>query len=127
MPKLAEFEGGRLNVKQETESSETQAGSYEILQCSRDDAASLFPTDSLTAVHNSTNLFNEHIIKTVNIRAGKANFSRLVDEAAAAEEIMIARSGKPVARLVFPVVSGDASKVAAPRPCGCGRLDIGAR
>ncbi|MGA9867488.1 MAG: type II toxin-antitoxin system prevent-host-death family antitoxin [Acetobacteraceae bacterium] len=37
---------------------------------------------------------------TVNIRAAKTQLSRLVDDAAAGEEIIIARSGKPVARLV---------------------------
>jgi prevent-host-death family protein len=37
---------------------------------------------------------------TVNIHAAKTNLSRLVDAAAAGEEIVIARAGKPVARLV---------------------------
>ncbi|HEY5299402.1 MAG TPA: type II toxin-antitoxin system Phd/YefM family antitoxin [Acetobacteraceae bacterium] len=37
---------------------------------------------------------------TVNIHAAKTQLSRLVDDAAAGEEIIIARSGKPVARLV---------------------------
>lgn len=37
---------------------------------------------------------------TVNIGAAKAQLSRLVDRAAAGEEIIIARAGKPVARLV---------------------------
>jgi prevent-host-death family protein len=36
----------------------------------------------------------------VNIHAAKTNLSRLVDEAAAGQEIIIARAGKPVARLV---------------------------
>ncbi|MBN9561942.1 MAG: type II toxin-antitoxin system Phd/YefM family antitoxin [Alphaproteobacteria bacterium] len=36
----------------------------------------------------------------VNIHAAKTQLSRLVDEAAAGEEIVIARAGKPVARLV---------------------------
>ena len=36
----------------------------------------------------------------VNIHAAKTQLSRLVDDAAAGEEIIIARSGKPVARLV---------------------------
>jgi prevent-host-death family protein len=36
----------------------------------------------------------------VNIHAAKTHLSRLVDEAAAGEEIIIARAGKPVARLV---------------------------
>lgn len=37
---------------------------------------------------------------TVNIHAAKTHLSRLVDQAAAGEEIVIARAGKPVARLV---------------------------
>ncbi len=36
----------------------------------------------------------------VNIHAAKTQLSRLVDQAAAGEEIVIARAGKPVARLV---------------------------
>jgi prevent-host-death family protein len=36
----------------------------------------------------------------INIHAAKTHLSRLVDEAAAGEEIIIARAGKPVARLV---------------------------
>lgn len=37
---------------------------------------------------------------TVNIHAAKTHLSKLVDQAAAGEEIVIARAGKPVARLV---------------------------
>ncbi len=36
----------------------------------------------------------------VNIHAAKTHFSRLVDQAASGEEIVIARAGKPVARIV---------------------------
>jgi prevent-host-death family protein len=36
----------------------------------------------------------------VNIGAAKTNLTRLIDRAAAGEEIIIARAGKPVARLV---------------------------
>ena len=39
-------------------------------------------------------------MKTINIHAAKTQLSRLVDEAAAGEEIVIARAGKPAARLV---------------------------
>ncbi len=35
-----------------------------------------------------------------NLHAAKTHLSRLVDKAASGEEIIIARSGKPVARLV---------------------------
>ena len=38
-------------------------------------------------------------MRTVNIHAAKTQLSRLVDAAAAGEEIIIARAGKPVARL----------------------------
>ncbi len=37
---------------------------------------------------------------TINIHAAKTQLSRLVDAAAAGEDIVIARAGKPVARLV---------------------------
>ncbi|HEX7948122.1 MAG TPA: type II toxin-antitoxin system Phd/YefM family antitoxin [Phenylobacterium sp.] len=36
----------------------------------------------------------------VNVHAAKTHFSRLVDQAAAGEEIIIAKAGKPVARLM---------------------------
>lgn len=38
-------------------------------------------------------------MRTVNIHAAKTHFSRLVEDAAAGEEIVIAKAGKPVARL----------------------------
>jgi prevent-host-death family protein len=39
-------------------------------------------------------------MKTVNMHEAKTHLSRLVDEAAAGEDIVIARAGKPVVRLV---------------------------
>ncbi len=39
-------------------------------------------------------------MQTVNIHEAKTHFSRLVDEAAAGTEIIIAKAGKPVAKLV---------------------------
>jgi len=36
----------------------------------------------------------------VDIREAKAQFSRLVDQAVAGEEVVITKAGKPVARLV---------------------------
>ena len=39
-------------------------------------------------------------MRTVNIHAAKTQLSRLVDAAAAGEQIVIAKAGKPVARLV---------------------------
>ena len=39
-------------------------------------------------------------MKTINIHAAKTHLSGLVEEAAAGEEIVIAKAGKPLARLV---------------------------
>ncbi len=39
-------------------------------------------------------------MRTVNIHAAKTQLSRLVEDAALGEEIIIAKAGKPVARLV---------------------------
>ncbi len=39
-------------------------------------------------------------MRTINISAAKAQFSRLIDAVIAGEEIVIARSGKPVAPLL---------------------------
>jgi prevent-host-death family protein len=39
-------------------------------------------------------------VRQVNIQEAKTHLSRLVERAAGGEEIVIARSGKPVARLV---------------------------
>jgi prevent-host-death family protein len=40
------------------------------------------------------------VAKTVNIHEAKTHLSRLVEEAAAGREVIIARAGKPIARLV---------------------------
>ncbi|MDD2702191.1 MAG: type II toxin-antitoxin system prevent-host-death family antitoxin [Sideroxydans sp.] len=47
-------------------------------------------------------------MQTVNIHEAKTQFSRIVEQAEAGEEIVIARAGKPVARLVSlaPTTSG---------------------
>lgn len=45
-------------------------------------------------------------MQTFNIHAAKTHLSRLVDEVAAGEEIIIAKAGKPVARLV-PLERGE--------------------
>jgi len=46
-------------------------------------------------------------METYNIHEAKTHFSRLVDAAAAGEEIIIAKAGKPVAKLVpVTAVSG---------------------
>ena len=55
-------------------------------------------------------------MQTVNIHEAKTQFSRFVEQAAAGEEIVIARSGKPVARLV--ALAATASQ---PRKLGLGK------
>lgn len=47
--------------------------------------------------------------KTVNIHEAKTHLSRLIDEVEAGAEVVIARAGKPVARLV-PLREGVAPK-----------------
>jgi prevent-host-death family protein len=37
---------------------------------------------------------------TINVHAAKTHLSRLVEQAAAGEEIIIAKAGKPIARLM---------------------------
>lgn len=44
-------------------------------------------------------------MKTVNMHQAKTHLSRLVEEAAAGEEIVIARAGKPLVRLVAVAVT----------------------
>ncbi len=46
--------------------------------------------------------YNGHMPKTVTATTAKATILRLLDEAAAGEEIEITRHGRPVARLVPP-------------------------
>ncbi|WP_291994170.1 type II toxin-antitoxin system prevent-host-death family antitoxin [Candidatus Accumulibacter sp. ACC003] len=60
-------------------------------------------------------------MRTVNIHAAKAQLSRLVEEAAAGEEIIIAKAGKPICRLV-PL----ATATMEPRVLGIltGKLDV---
>jgi prevent-host-death family protein len=46
---------------------------------------------------------------TVNIHAAKTHLSRLVEQAASGEEILIAKAGKPLAKL-GPLVSAERKK-----------------
>jgi len=55
-------------------------------------------------------------MQTVNIHEAKTQFSRFVEQAEAGEEIVIARAGKPVARLV-----GLAASARQPRKLGLGK------
>lgn len=55
-------------------------------------------------------------MQTVNIHEAKTQFSRFVDQAEAGEEIVIARAGKPVARLV-----GLTTAAPQPRKLGLGK------
>src|SRR5690349_10281601 len=52
---------------------------------------------SLTDVHSPTRLSS---MKTYNIHEAKTHLSRLLEAVAAGEEIVIAKAGKPVAKLV---------------------------
>lgn len=60
-------------------------------------------------------------MKTVNIHEAKTHLSRLVEEAAAGHDIVIARNGKPVARLVALNASREPRKPGALR----GQIHIG--
>lgn len=55
-------------------------------------------------------------MRTISIHVAKNHLSRIVDKAAAGEEIIITRAGRPVARLV-PLVR----VAAAPRVLGLGK------
>lgn len=58
---------------------------------------------------------------SINIHEAKTHLSRFIDRAAAGEEIIIARAGKPVARLV-PLASTD--KPARALGLGRGRFHL---
>lgn len=45
-------------------------------------------------------------MKTINIQAAKTHLSRIVDEVVAGEEIVLAKAGKPLVRLVPFHVAG---------------------
>lgn len=55
-------------------------------------------------------------MRTVNIHEAKTQFSRFVEQAEAGEEIVIARAGKPVARLL-----GLRTAIIQPRKLGLGK------
>jgi prevent-host-death family protein len=59
---------------------------------------------------------------TINLYEAKTNLSQLVERAARGEEIVIAKAGRPLARLV-PV-----AKRTSPRPLGflAGEVEVGA-
>ena len=60
-------------------------------------------------------------MKTVNVHAAKTHLSRLLDEVAAGHEVVIAKAGRPVARLV-PFVGRERAR----RPGSMkGRIRIG--
>jgi prevent-host-death family protein len=49
-------------------------------------------------------------VQTFDVHAARTQFSRLVDRAAAGEEIIIAKSGRPVAKLVPLASKGKLAK-----------------
>ena len=51
-------------------------------------------------------------MSAINIHEAKTHLSRLVDQAAAGDEIVIAKAGKPLARLV-PLTQGGKRKLGA--------------
>src|SRR5664279_1697210 len=53
-----------------------------------------------TQHHNLTNVGQEPAMETINLYEAKTNLSQLVERAAAGEEIIIAKAGRPLARLV---------------------------
>jgi prevent-host-death family protein len=57
-------------------------------------------------------------MRTVNIRAAKVHLSRLVDEVASGEEIVIAKAGKPCARIVPFASDREPSSTRVPRTPG---------
>jgi len=61
-------------------------------------------------------------METVNIHAAKTQLSRLVDAAAAGREVVIARAGRPVARLV--PLAGPATKPRRVLGALAGRLRV---
>ena len=50
-------------------------------------------------------------MKVVNLHAAKTHLSRLVDEAAKGEDVVIAKNGKPIVRLT-PVAVGGRRRIA---------------
>jgi prevent-host-death family protein len=67
-------------------------------------------------------LVRNKAVDTVNLYDAKTNLSQLVERAARGEEIVIAKAGRPLARLV-PL-----AKRIAPRPLGlfAGEIEVGA-
>lgn len=57
-------------------------------------------------------------MKSINIHEAKTHLSRLVEQAAAGEEIIIAKAGKPIARLVAY------TEPTGPRMPGCWRGQV---
>jgi prevent-host-death family protein len=76
----------------------------------------------LEAAHILTNVGQGPVMDTVNLYEAKTNLSQLVERAARGEEIVIAKAGRPLARLV-PL-----AKRTSPRPLGllAGEVEVGA-
>lgn len=58
------------------------------------------PTSHVKQVASYLTLSQTKLMQTVNIHAAKTQLSRLIEAVEAGEEVIIARAGKPVARLV---------------------------
>jgi prevent-host-death family protein len=61
---------------------------------------------------------------TFNIHQAKTHFSRLVDDAAAGREVVIAKAGKPVAKLVSLHAEADNRKSERPLGLFAGKYNI---
>lgn len=69
-----------------------------------------------------TNVGQEAVVDAINLYEAKTHLSDLVERAAAGEEIIIAKAGRPLARLVA------LAHRTAPRPLGlfAGQITVGA-
>jgi prevent-host-death family protein len=69
-----------------------------------------------------TNVGQDRAVDTVNLYEAKTHLSELVERAAQGEEIVIAKAGRPLARLVA------LAQRTAPRPLGllAGQVSVGA-
>jgi prevent-host-death family protein len=71
----------------------------------------IFLLKSFDSLHNQTRLgLLNTTMSIINIQAAKTHLSRLVDQAAQGEEIILAKAGKPLVKLV-PVKAQQAPRV----------------
>jgi prevent-host-death family protein len=61
--------------------------------------------------------YAQTMTRTVNISEAKANLSKLADEVASGEEVIVSRAGKPVMKLV-PIITVPTDRVQTNRKLG---------